>query len=159
MGQKMRGVLLGDVAKCLVVISSDAASGHVGAHPEQAILFLGVDAQHAPPLPLVGVLQGTDQGSASARLPTVRVEAVKATADVSRDSPTRSSKRCQASSQGTAGLSIELGICSAALLLPTICLGTICPQAERLSGSAAQHSALDTASLQFIWHHLCWATY
>lgn len=62
---RKRGILLSNVAKGLVVVGSDAASWYIGAHPEQAILLLGVDAQHTPPLPLVRVLQGTGQESAS----------------------------------------------------------------------------------------------
>lgn len=48
---------LSNIGKIEEVLGMKAPHGHRGACPEQALLLLGVDAQHAAALPGVRVLQ------------------------------------------------------------------------------------------------------
>ena len=51
-----RASLVGDVREGVEVVGGEAAGGHAGADPEQALLALRVDAEHVPPLPDVIIL-------------------------------------------------------------------------------------------------------
>ena len=57
-GLGSKGSLLAGICEVVEVIGEEAASGHTGARPAEALLLLGVDSQNVPPLPGRVILHG-----------------------------------------------------------------------------------------------------